>query len=32
MMQTLNDVVGWKVYWPIRALCIHVVTPVVPIK
>ena len=23
MMQTLSDAVGWKVYWPIRALCIH---------
>ena len=32
MMQTLNDAVGWKVYWPIKALCIHVVTPTVSIK
>ena len=32
MMQTLNDAVGWKVYWPIKALCIHVVSPTVSIK
>ncbi len=32
MMQTLNDAVGWKVYWPIKAFCIHVDTPAVSIK
>ena len=32
MMQILSDAVGWKVYWPIRALCIKVANPAVSIK